>query len=71
MDRGYYQLMVEANEVARMAIAVVQWADYKPCIKAVTDPIILDAIKEVQHTKRTLEEIMNRQEQASHCDKSK
>lgn len=71
MVRGYYQLMVEANEVVRLSIAVVQNADYKPCIKAATDPVLLDAIKEVQRVKRTLDEILKRQDLASQIDNLK
>lgn len=65
MDRAYYQLIEETNEATRLAIAVVQNADYKACIKEATDPIIIDAIKETQRLKRYLQEIINRQEFAN------
>lgn len=61
MDRAYYQLIEEINEATRLAIAVVQNADYKACIKEATDPIIIDAIKETQRLKRYLQEIIKRQ----------
>lgn len=65
MDRAYYQLIEETNEATRLAIAVVQNADYKACIKEATDPIIIDTIKETQRLKRYLQEIINRQEFAN------
>lgn len=65
MDRAYYQLIEEAIDITRLSTAVVQNADYKPCIKAATDPIIVDAIKELQRTKNMLQEILNRQEYAN------
>lgn len=65
MDRAYYQLIEETMEANILAVAVVQYADYKPCIKEATDPIIIDAIKETQRLKRYLQEILNRQEYAN------
>lgn len=65
MGREYYQLIKEANELVRLSLAVVQNADYKPCIKAATDPFLLDALKDLQRAKRTLEEIRNKQEHAN------
>lgn len=62
MDRAYYQLIEESIDISRLSTAVVQNADYKPCIKAATDPIIVDAIKELQRTKNMLHEVLNRQE---------
>ena len=65
MDRAYYQLIEEAIDITQLSTAVVQNADYKPCIKAATDPIIIDAIKELQRTKNMLREVLNRQEYAN------
>lgn len=65
MDRAYYQLIEEAIDITRLSTAVVQYADYKPCIKAATDPIIIDCIKELQRTKRMLEEVLKRQNLAT------
>ena len=65
MDRAYYQLIKEANEATQLAIAVVQNADYKECIKATTDVVIIDTIKDVQRLKRMLQEVIKRQELAS------
>lgn len=62
MDRAYYQLIEEANEATQLAIAVVQNADHKECMKATTDVVIIDTIKEVQRLKRTLREVIKRQE---------
>lgn len=65
MDRAYYQLIEEAIYITQLSTAVVKNADYKPCIKAATDPLIVDAIKELQRTKRMLQEVLNRQEFAN------
>ena len=65
MDRAYYQLIEEAIDITRLSTAVVQNADYKQAIKAATDPIIVDAIKELQRTKNMLQEVLNRQEYAN------
>lgn len=65
MDRAYYNLIEKAIDITRLSTAVVQNADYKICIKAATDPIIIDAIKELQRTKNMLQEILNRQEYAN------
>lgn len=65
MDRAYYQLIEEAIEITRLTTAVVQYADYKEVIKAATDPILIDAIKELQRTRNMLHEVLNRQEFAN------
>lgn len=65
MDRAYYQLIDEAIDITRLSTAVVRNADYKPCIKAATDPLIVDAIKELQRTKYMLQEVLNRQKYAN------
>lgn len=65
MDRAYYQLIEETMEANILAIAIVRNADYKACIKKATDPIIIDAIKEIQRFRRYLKEILNRQEYAN------
>lgn len=65
MDRAYYQLIEECNEATRLAVAVVQNADYKDCIKDSTDSIIIDTIKEVQRLIRYLTEVIKRQENAN------
>ena len=65
MDRAYYQLIEEAIDITRLTTAVVQNADYKEVIKAATDPIIIDAIKELQRTRNMLHEVLNRQEFAN------
>lgn len=65
MDRAYYQLIEEAIDITRLSTAVVQNAVYKQAIKAATDPIIIDAIKELQRTKNMLQEVLNRQEYAN------
>lgn len=65
MVRGYYQLIEDCNEVVRLAVAVCKNADYKAFIKAATDPYIHDAIADLQRAKRTLEEILNKQNQAN------
>ena len=65
MDRAYYNLIEKAIDITRLSTAVVQNADYKQAIKAATDPIIIDAIKELQRTKNMLQEVINRQEYAN------
>lgn len=65
MDRAYYQLIEEAVDITRLTTAVVQNADYKEAIKAATDPILIDAIKELQRTRNMLHEVLNRQEFAN------
>lgn len=65
MDRAYYQLIEEANELTRLAIAVVKNADYKPCIKEATDPVIVESIKVTQYAIRTLTEVLTRQQHAN------
>lgn len=65
MDRAYYQLIDECIEATRLAVAVVRNADYKPCIKEATDPIIIDSIKEAQLLIKYLREVLNRQEYAN------
>lgn len=65
MDRVYYQLIRESHDINDLALAVVVNADYKDCILKATDPIIIDAIKELQRTKNMLQEILNRQEYAN------
>ena len=64
MDRAYYQLIEEGIEITRLTTGVIQYADYKPCVKEATDPIIIDCIKELQRTKRMLEEVLKRQQLA-------
>lgn len=61
MDRAYYQLIKECHEAIGLAIAVVQNADYKQCIKEATDPILIDTIKEVQRLKSYLNDVITRQ----------
>lgn len=65
MDRAYYQLIDEANEAVRLAVAIVRNADYKPCIKSATDPIIVDVLRELQRTQKTLQEVIKRQQIAN------
>jgi hypothetical protein len=65
MDRMYYQLIDECNDLVRLSIGVVRSADYKPCIKEALDPFIIDAIKESQRMKRLLEELLNKGEYAN------
>lgn len=65
MDRQYYQLIVEAIDITRLATAVVQNADYKPQIKAATDPYLIDATKTLQYTRDLLLEILDRQTDAN------
>ena len=65
MDRKYYQLLTECNELMRLSIYVVQNADYKPCIKESVDPFIADAIKESQRLNRLLHELLNKAEYAN------
>lgn len=65
MDRQYYQLIVESIDITRLATAVVQNADYKPQIKAATDPLLIDATKTLQYTRDLLLEILDRQTDAN------
>lgn len=65
MDRAYYQLIEEGIEITRLATAIAKNADYKPCIKQATDPLVIDVIKELQRTQRTLQDVLNRQEYAN------
>ena len=65
MDRAYYQLIEESVDICRLSTAIVQYADYKEPIKATTDVIIIDVIKELQRTKQVLQEVLNRQEYAN------
>lgn len=65
MDRVYFQIIREANDIVPLAIAIARNADYKECIKAATDPIAVDILKELQHTQRTLREVIERQEMAN------
>lgn len=65
MDRAYYQLIEEANELTRLAVAVVKNADYKPCIKEATDGVIVESVKVTQYAIRTLTEVLSRQEYAN------
>lgn len=65
MDRQYYQLIVDAIDITRLATAVVQNADYKPQIKAATDPLLIDATKTLQYTRDLLLEILDRQTDAN------
>lgn len=65
MDRVYYQLIEEAIDITRLSTAVVRNADYKQVIKAATDPLIIDAIKDLHRTNKMLQEVLNRQEHAN------
>lgn len=65
MDSAYYKLIEEANEISRLCTAVVKYADYKPAIKAATDVVIIDAIRELQRAQQMLREVQNRQEYAN------
>lgn len=65
MDRQYYQLIVDSIDITRLATAVVQNADYKPQIKAATDPLLIDATKTLQYTRDLLLEILDRQTDAN------
>lgn len=65
MDRQYYQLIVDSIYISRLATAVVQNADYKPQIKAATDPLLIDATKTLQYTRDLLLEILDRQTDAN------
>lgn len=65
MDKAYYQFIEKSIDVCRLSTAIVKNADYKPCIKVTTDVVIIDAIKELERTRRMLEEIINRQEYAN------
>lgn len=65
MDRSYYQIIHEAHDISRMSVYIVQNADYKPEIKAVTDHLVIDIIKDMQRLNMTLQEVIKRQEIAS------
>lgn len=65
MDRAYYQLIEKAIDITRLSTAVVRNADYKPCIKSATDPIIVDVIKDLQLTNNMLQDVLKRQELAN------
>lgn len=61
----YYQLIETCTEDVRLATAIVKNADYKPCIKEATDPLIADAVKDAYRLQRLLQELLNRQEYAN------
>lgn len=61
MDRKYYQLIEEGIEIARLTAAIVQNADWKPCVKVETDPIIIDLIKSLQSTQIMLKLVIKKQ----------
>ena len=71
MDSVYYHLIQKCNEAMCLAIAVVKNADYKDCIKEVTDPIIIDTINQVQLLIMTLTDVLKRQEFANDKFKTK
>lgn len=65
MDRMYYQLMEECNDITRLSMAIIQNADYKPELKAAADPFIIDCIKKTQELNRAFHEVLNRMEYAN------
>lgn len=65
MDRAYFQLITAATEAQILTIAICKNADYKQAIKAATDPLLVDCLKEVQRLTRCLTEVINRQEYAN------
>lgn len=65
MDRAYFQLVDKCTEAVRLSTAIVRNADYKEAIRTATDPLMLDCYRLAEDLRRTLEEVIKRQEYAN------
>lgn len=63
MDRAYFNLLEQANDISRLAVAIVKNANYKDEIMNATAPVLIDAIHELMRSKNMLEEVVVRQSQ--------
>lgn len=68
MDRIYYQLIDAGVEITRLSNVIAKNADYKPCIRAMTDSVIVEAVKDLYHSVKVLQDIIKRQQYVSTID---
>lgn len=65
LDRAYFSLIDSCNEAVKMATYIACNSNYKETIQEATDPLIVDCCKEAARLRRTLQEVLNRQEYAN------
>lgn len=65
LDRAYFSLIDSCNEAVKLATVIACNANYKEAIQTATDPLIIDCCKEAMRLRRTLQEVLNRQEYAN------
>lgn len=63
MDRAYFNLLEQANDISRLSVAIFKNANYKEEIMNATAPVLVDAIQELMRSKNMLQEVIVRQSQ--------
>lgn len=65
LDRAYFSLIDGCNDCVSLANAIAANANYKDEIQAATNHLIVDCCKEAMRMRRILQEVIERQQQAS------
>lgn len=61
MDRAYFNLLEQANEISRLSVAIVKNANHKEEIMNATAPVLTDVIHELMRSRNMLQEVIVRQ----------